>query len=219
MILQNIFYINLKERVDRREHIERNIIKLFPTSKFERIDAIRNPISGAIGCSLSHIRCIEEAKKRKLPYICVMEDDILFLKFETLFENIIKFENSNIKEWDVLVIGGNVIEPFHVITDFCIQIYNTQTTLCYIVKEHYYDTLIMNFKEGVMKLMKEPYNREEYAVDMYWKKLQRSDKWFMIIPLTVTSLEDYSNIENKIVNFNHLLLDLHKYFMYLPRPI
>ena len=36
------------------------------------------------------------------------------------------------------------------------------------------------------------------------------DFWYMIIPLTVTQYENYSDIEEQERNYNHLMLDMEK---------
>ena len=53
--VQNIFYINLESRTDRKEHIEAQL-KTVGFTTFERFNAIKLPSNnGRIGCSLSHI--------------------------------------------------------------------------------------------------------------------------------------------------------------------
>ena len=79
-----------------------------------------------------------------------------------------------------------------------------------MVKSHYYDTLIKNYKEGIQHLLKEPEGHKLYAIDKYWFSLQQIDKWFLIIPLTVTQKEDYSDIEKKTINYTKVLIDLDK---------
>ena len=58
--------------------------------------------------------------------------------------------------------------------------------------------------------MKEPNNKRMYAIDMYWKPLQMQNFWYMITPPTVTQYENYSDIEGKNLNYDHLLLDMEK---------
>ena len=79
----------------------------------------------------------------------------------------------------------------------------------YLVNNHYYDKLIQNYKEGIQKLLKEPKNNN-YKIDKYWFKLQRTDKWYLIIPLSVVQKEDYSDIERKVTNFKKYMLDYNK---------
>jgi GR25 family glycosyltransferase involved in LPS biosynthesis len=168
---------------------------------------------GCIGCTLSHILCIETAQKNNWSEVCIVEDDAVFKNPKLLVENLEKFHKDN-PNWDVLLLGGNVVQPFDKINDYCIRSYNTQTTTCYIVKKHYYQKLIDNFKQSVENLIREPTNKNDYALDMYWKRLQRTDNWFMIIPLTITQLPGYSDIENRIVNYDVLMLDLEKKWLY-----
>ena len=94
--------------------------------------------------------------------------------------------------------------------DYCARILNCQTTTGYIVKKSFYDILINNMKEGVKRLMKEPDNKRQYAIDIYWKRLQMQYFWYMIIPPTVSQYENYSDIEKKNMSYDHLLLDMEK---------
>lgn len=200
------FYINLEYRVDRNEHVLNELKKIGVT--LERFNAI-TCAAGNIGCSMSHIKCLELAKSRNYPQVFICEDDITFTNPDLLKENVSKFENLN-TEWDVLIIGGNTLPPFEQTTDFCARTYNCQTTTGYVVKSHYYDTLITNFREGVQKLLENPSMKKEYSIDMYWKSLQQTDKWYIITPLTVTQYENYSDIENTITNYSLQMLDLDK---------
>ena len=82
------------------------------------------------------------------------------------------------------------------------------------MKNHYYDTLIENMKEGVKKLLNEIENKQQYALDIYWKQLQVRDNWFMIVPPTVIQYEDYSDIEGRHVNYRGLMTDLDKEWLF-----
>jgi GR25 family glycosyltransferase involved in LPS biosynthesis len=211
-LFKHALYINLESRPDRREHVERELKKM--NIEAERMNAIKMA-EGAIGCTLSHIRCLELAKERQYPHVFVIEDDITFLQPELLSENLKKFEeNAELQCWDVLIIGGNNCPPYTKVTDYCIRAFNNQTTTGYIVKSHYYDTLIANFKESAQMLMRNPHNKREYALDMYWKRLQQTGVWLMIIPATVTQYQDYSDIEKRVVNYDHLMLDIQKDWLF-----
>jgi hypothetical protein len=114
--------------------------------------------------------------------------------------------------WDVLIIGGNNCPPFEPFADYAIRVRNCQTTTGYIVAQPYYDTLISNFRESAANLMRHPQNRRQYALDIYWKQLQQlpDSRWYMLIPPTVTQYQNYSNIEERETNYDHLMLDLEK---------
>jgi len=204
--IKHAFYINLLSRPDRKQHVE-NQLKTIGINA-ERFNAIKMQ-NGALGCSLSHLKLIETAKVNNWEHILIIEDDILFTD-PSIFIN--QFNNflSNHKVFDVVIISGNNSPPFTKIDDTCVQVTRCQTTTCYLVQQHYYDKLINNFREGINKLMREPHNHILYAIDKYWFNLQAVDKWYLIIPLTVTQREDYSDIEKRPTNYSRAMLDLDK---------
>jgi len=206
MLLEHTIYINIDYRTDRKEHVEKELAKIGVTG--ERLNATKMQY-GAVGCSMSHIRCLERAKSENWPYVFICEDDITFMNPEMFLSKLDAFEKSTI-EWDVIIVAGNTAPPFGPSTDFCIRTYNVQSTTGYIVCRHYYDIMIANFREGVQNLMKDPNNKREYAIDMYWKRLQQTGKWYTIIPLSVYQYETYSDVENRNVDYKGLMLDLEK---------
>ena len=204
--IQHAFYINLDSRPDRKEFVEAQLKTIgIEATRFNAIK-LKN---GAIGCSMSHLKCLEIAKANKWNHVLIVEDDIHFLNPE-LFVN--QFNNflSKHKNFDVILIAGNNVPPYTTIDDTCVQVTQCQTTTGYIVNGHYIDTLINNYKEGIQKLMSEPDNGFNYAIDKYWFTLQKTGKWYLIIPLTVTQRADYSDIEKRSTNYSHLMLDLNK---------
>jgi Glycosyltransferase family 25 (LPS biosynthesis protein) len=208
-LLQHILYINLGYRQDRNEHCLAEFQKLgIPESGVERFPAIQTT-TGSVGCTMSHIKCIELAKQKGWDQVFICEDDIEFTNPDLFTTQLKKLYDSKI-DWNVLVVGGNNAPPFQPINDFCVRVFNIQTTTGYIIKKHYYDTLIGNFKEGLMKLMREPSRHKEFAIDIYWKQLQQRDQWLILIPLTVCQYYDFSDIEGKVVDYKDMMLDLEK---------
>ena len=211
--IKNVFYINLESRPDRKHHVEQQMKILNITA--ERFNAVKLT-NGAIGCSMSHLKCLEIAKKNGWDHLMIVEDDILFLNPE-LFKNQLNKFLKNHKDFDVLLIAGNNVPPYQKIDDSCVKVYRCQTTTGYIVKQHYYDTLIANMREGINLLMKNPDKHVMYAIDKYWFKLQEKDKWFLITPLSVTQREDYSDIEKRPTNYTRVMIDLDKEWMFKPQ--
>ena len=66
-------------------------------------------------------------------------------------------------------------------------------------------------------LIQSPEKHVIYAIDKYWFKLQKRDKWYLIIPLTVTQREDYSDIEKRPTNYTNVMIDLDKERFFLNR--
>jgi GR25 family glycosyltransferase involved in LPS biosynthesis len=208
-LLKNTFYINLEHRKDRLEHVRLELVKL--GIEGERINAV-SASNGAIGCTLSHIRCLEEAKKRNYQYVFICEDDITFTNSELLLKNLKKFYEEDNMLWDMIIIGGNNVPPYQKINDNCVRVFYCQTTTGYIIRNSYYDTLLKNFKESANLLMRNPTEegKKKYALDIYWKRLQIQDFWYMITPPTVTQYENYSDIEKRNTDYKHLMLDMDK---------
>lgn len=204
--IKHCYYINLSSRMDRKQHVEKQLERVGIVGT--RFNAIKLN-NGAIGCSMSHLKCLETAKKLNLPHLLIVEDDITFLKPD-LFIQQFNFFLKNHSAWDVVLIGGNNVPPYLPIDSSCIKVQRCQTTTGYLVKQHYFDTLINNFKEGINLLLNHPDNHRQYAIDKYWFSLQQKDNWYLIIPLSVVQREDYSDIEKKHTNYMKNMMDLDK---------
>ena len=204
--IQHAFYINLESRTDRKTHIESQL-KLVGINA-TRFNAIKLK-NGALGCSMSHLKCLEIAKLKKWPHLLILEDDIKFI-YPELFKNQLNTFLKNHKGWDVVLIGGNNVPPYKKIDNTCIKVSTCQTTTGYLVNGHYFDKLIENFRTGIKKLISFPDQHRLYAIDKFWFALQKQDSWYLIIPLTVTQREDYSDIEKRPTNYTPVMLDLDK---------
>jgi hypothetical protein len=55
--------------------------------------------------------------------------------------------------------------------------------------------------------MKQPAIKGMYEIDSYWQKLQAKDRWYILAPRTVTQRPNFSTIENRYTDYNHLMLD------------
>jgi GR25 family glycosyltransferase involved in LPS biosynthesis len=158
---------------------------------------------------MSHLKCLETAKEKNWPHVLIIEDDIKFLD-PKLFKTQLNTFLTNHNDWDVVIIGGNNVPPYQNIDDTCVRVSSCQTTTGYLVNAHYFDTLIANFRSGIKKLLENPTQHMLYAIDKYWFQLQKKDKWYLIIPLTVTQREDYSDIEKRPTNYTRVMTDLDK---------
>ena len=91
-------YINLKNREDRKELVEKECKKIGVNSM--RFNAVKM-INGRIGCSMSHLKCLQIAKNNNWDHVMILEDDIEFLNPDLFINQINKFL-VNEKNWDVL---------------------------------------------------------------------------------------------------------------------
>jgi len=203
-MLENVYYINLKERTGRKSQVESELNDM--GWKYQRFDAIKDENHGRVGCTMSHLKLLTMAKEQNLEYIVIVEDDIQFMRKQWYNDKIKDIMNQ---DFDVFLLAGNIRPPVR-LTQYkdTFRISNSFTTTGYIVKNHYYDSLIQNVKEGLQLLQKDPggqYNSN--AIDCHWMRLQAVDKWYMILPRTITQRPVYSDIEKRFTNYNHLMLD------------
>jgi len=208
--IKHAVYINLESRPDRQRHVE-NQLKLLgvPAQRFNAIKLA----NGALGCSMSHLKCLQIAKEQAWDHVLICEDDITFMNPALFMRQLNNFLSEKDK-WDVVLIAGNNMPPYRVVEDYCVQVTRCQTTTGYLVKSHYYDTLIDNIKTGINMLVRNPDLHKVYAIDKFWFLLQDKDLWFLITPLSVVQREDYSDIEKRRTNYTRHMVDLDKKYMF-----
>jgi GR25 family glycosyltransferase involved in LPS biosynthesis len=200
-VFQNHYYINLSNRPDRNTSAIEQLSKLDITPN--RMNAVKTKM-GIVGCALSHLRCIQEAQIKGWPYVCIFEDDIVIYKANLLQKKVKKLINE---PFDVLMLAGNNFRPFEEHDDY-IKVSKCFTTGAYIIKSHYYDTWLNNLNEGI-KLLMGTGNRD-YSLDSFNHSLQRSDNWWLITPICCYQKPDYSDIENREVDYKYLMLNYDK---------
>lgn len=191
-------YINLASRQDRRRSIERQVAEMdIPATRF---DAIRHE-NGALGCVQSHISILEQALSETdpPPYVCVFEDDALFLTPVETKKKAMRVHRRH-ADWDVILLGGNNFPPFHPVDDDCARVANCQTTHAYIVKYRFIPTLIENFKHSQTLLSSTQDGGQ--ALDQQWKHLQRQFKFLLLYPVAVDQLEGFSDITGEHVSYD-----------------
>jgi len=197
------FYINLNKRAERNKNaIEQ--LKLLGINKPNRFEAIEHEI-GIVGCAKSHIKCIELAKERNYPFVCIFEDDVVFRDIEECQKMINKYIGT---DYDVLYMGCKVTDnKYEFINEELIRINNAWCNHAYIVKSHYYDKLLENLYEGInlkIKAGKESHEKGEssqYNNDVYIGSLQRVDKWYSFYPHFASQKNGYSDDFNEERNF------------------
>lgn len=228
-LLKNTLFINLEHREDRKFNVVAQLRSVGCLSP-ERFPAVQTK-EGAVGCSLSHIKCLELAKARGWEYVCIIEDDFKCVNPMRFRQSLADFQEHSTNDglqWDVLLLGGNNCPPYFTPISsggadgkeegkeikYCVEVSYCISTVAYVVRSAFYDTLIQNYREGVAKLMRDPTNKREYAIDMYRKPLQASGRWFLLVPLTVTQLACYSDIEKREMSYDHLMLDMEKAWLF-----
>jgi glycosyl transferase family 25 len=185
--IEKVIYINLAHRTDRRQQIEKEL-SVFPPEKVIRFDAIYEKTRGHLGCSKSHIAVLEMAIREGWKNYLVIEDDMIWDNIESgsqILNNL--FDNKP----DVIVLGGTSItrDTYRLSRCYC--------TTAYLVFNHYYETLLVNFREGALLLQNNYNHNTPYAIDQYWHRLQEKDNWYIVYPIICLQRAGYSDINRR----------------------
>ena len=185
-----ILYINLDRRTDRKEHMENNILKGY---NYERISAVEYA-PGYVGCTLSHIKCLERMIERDLDYCVILEDD-----FQWINDN--SFENLKIPdfEYDLFLFCNDIkiSEPYN--EDY-LRIKSALWTSGHIVSKRIVHQLLDNFREGYEKLIENLHvENYRYRCDIYMNKLFNERIVISLNNMVATQLDDYSDICKKYI--------------------
>jgi GR25 family glycosyltransferase involved in LPS biosynthesis len=193
------FYINLENRPERNLDTIVELKKL-GIKKPNRFNAIKHEIP-LVGCALSHIGVLEKAKELGWDYVIIFEDDI---KIEGKQKIIEKFNKFIKYDFDVLYLGvWNYVKPIQVERDLA-KVVKASCNHAYVVKSHYYDTLIQNMKDGIELKLKDP-NNGKYNIDEYHDILQQKDRWYCITPIHITQKDGYSDNFNEVRNYSKII--------------
>ena len=145
-----------------------------PKDKIIRIDAVYNKQNGHIGCAKSHIKALNKAKELNLPNVVILEDDFIFTKsikeINKNFDNFLSFFKN---KWDVIQLTAsyNDLKKIKELKEFK-KVNSAMTSSGYIIQKHFYDKLINNLQQAVLKMEKE---MEDFNYQKDGKKLETSN--------------------------------------------
>ena len=176
--IDKIVYINLKKREDRKEKITKELDDY--GLAYERCEAIETPGFGILGCGLSHLQVLENAKADEtIKTLLILEDDFTFLVTKEEFSKEINnfFELDLAKNFDVCFISYAVYEEAELNNGIVNRALRAGTASGYIVNSRYFDTLIGLLRHST-KMLAETMEHWHWANDAVWYPLQASDKWY-----------------------------------------
>lgn len=197
-----IYCINLIRRPDRWEKvkIEFERVGFDDVTRYEGVDGETldttkfsyNPslLVGELGIMETHIQIITEAKKNNLSSILILEDDVYFTDEISKLRDYLE---SVPDDWDMIYFGGNHkygLPPVNV-NDKIIKLNKTVALQCVAIKNSIYD-----------KILKVTENRPK-QIDGCYADLQPWVSAYGFNPNMALQTVDYSDIQNKTVNYNN----------------
>ena len=199
-----VYVINLESRPDRLANITR-VLQDVGLIDFKVIKAVPHPC-GLMGCVLSHILVLQECIESGSETCLVFEDDFLLsaqphAAVKTVSDFFAASDKGDIS-WDVVLLSSNLLNSSESSLPFLRRVVDAQTTSSYAVKRSYARHILRNFLQSAFRLNYScDKDHPQYALDIYWKRLQSSGKWFVFSPMLGHQAASYSDIEYKFVDY------------------
>jgi hypothetical protein len=196
------YVINLDKSTERWNQIQQDWKGVFPLNRVSAVEA--SP--GWIGCALSHIKIIEEAKMRGDPYVLVWEDDCIPRKrngehtsphvIKQLWDSVLSKLSQNRERWDIVL--GATSRIFETPTKD--PVLSTNMVKVYQIKHGFCAHWIL-YNASIYDKMIAWKNVQPIQIDVYMYNIARI---FVTSPFLAEQREGYSFIENVDTSYNHL---------------
>lgn len=196
---EEIWCINIDERTDRWESVQKEFDKVGLLPRVKRFSAIRNN-DGRLGVIKSNLEIIKMAKEKGLKNVLVFEDDVHFIN-DTLSILEKSIEQIGNLDWWLFYLGANTHEPLQPISKSKPNILILKNSFachafCYRYKT--YDFFIRKY-ENLTKV--------EYPdiLDVFMANyFQRKNLCLVCNPIIATQSASFSDIEKKNVNYSFI---------------
>jgi GR25 family glycosyltransferase involved in LPS biosynthesis len=198
-LLDKVLVIN---SLRNRERLN-GIIRVFkslncPADKVMRIDAVWDDENRKRGKALSHIKALQFAIDNSYNTFLIVEDDIVFIKDNKYFNELLRFSNYEKQSYDVIHLSHILDDsPCNLIENLTYgkvwQSKNIMSSAAYLTNNIYAGKLIKCINEAI---------QHDIKMDYYWNNLQKSDKWFLYEPRIVVQVPLKSTLTEKLTHHN-----------------
>jgi glycosyl transferase family 25 len=187
-------YINLEKRTDRKKNIIEEFKKLgIPSSKIVRFNAVQNKV-GFMGCTHSHLKCVQAAISFGCKRICLFEDDfVLVAKPEEFHTCVNRMMDHVCNNFDVIYLAMTPIK---------LQKIQNLKTEYRVLQALAMPAMIVN--RNFLKTLKSIYQSaldEKKEHDLVTQRFQSSQKWYGFYPPIARQRPGLSDIENRDVDY------------------
>ena len=192
-----IYYINLDHRDDRRTHMIEVFKDLGILDRVHRVPGIiKDP--PILGCGQAHLQCILEGISSNADNIFVFEDDVELDEYQDdIFKGALSDMISKFPDWDLIYLGGDSRKDP--------QPRTKNLNRCWFSLAHSYGVSLKGMKTISQKLPnslnkikpgKKGWRRSDrfHHDHWYWQNLET----YSTVPLMTKQINSYSDIEKKI---------------------
>jgi hypothetical protein len=145
--ISDAWYINLDDRVDRKQHMDRELSKYGLENFVKRYSAVaateKTPEKCVRASGKSHRNLIQYAKDNNLDNILILEDDVFFKNEVQHFLNTSLTNLFTRDDWDIYYLSANIFDnPLNLIDDNLLRIHGCYCVHAYIIPSRAYDKML-----------------------------------------------------------------------------
>lgn len=201
-VFDKIIYINLKERHDRKQSIEKELHSLgVPGQKIYRLDARRH-LLGEIGRAQSHLQAMETAIIENWGHVLILEDDMAFQKDADSLERLNGFlKTLQSVNWHCALLSARYRKVITLkSTNRIVKPLDALSTCAYAVHADYRAMLRECFAAAVERLRKGG-EEDQHAIDIAWLPLMQNHSWIGMYPVAGHQTPGRSDIKGDVVDY------------------
>lgn len=196
---EEIFCINIDRRTDRWKSCQKEFEKIGILDRVQRFSAIEHE-DGRIGVIKSNLEIVKIAKDKGLKNVLVFEDDVKFFDDVPVLEILEKsLSQINKMKWSLFYLGANTHKKLQKINENLILLKDSFAVHSMAYNYLVYDKFI-SYASKVDKIK----NTNDILDVWLANEVQRKYTCLMTNPMLTTQRESYSDIENKVVNYDFI---------------
>ena len=184
-MISHVIYINLDERDDRKNHIEKEL-SIFNPEKITRLPGV---IDGHphTGCAKSNYNALCLARDNKYPNVLIVEDDACWTNVDEGFPVL---KSLLEKPYDGISLGL-LQGKFNKRT---LKINKGYCTHAYIVKEPFYETYIQLYEDALSKGGDVNEGEPYIWADGVSQDAYKNGNWYVVSPTLMVQIPSHSNV-------------------------
>jgi glycosyl transferase family 25 len=209
--IDKAYCISIKEHKQKQLNVLNECNKINQQFDFLLVD--KNYEDPTFGCLTSHLKCIKNAKENNYKNILIMEDDVIFdLNVIELVKKTYTFNLPS--NYEMIQLGYNLNAGYRYDIGI-IKLLSAQAAHCYILNESVFDFILDTIMDDWTKYsqwnnhyeLEKLVNFNTRAIDLFYAKFIHSRKnSYGIYPIIAHQRPGMSDIENKQVNYNELMI-------------
>ncbi len=195
------FCINLSDRLDKKRKCEKEFKKA--KIKVSFIKWVKHKVS-YFWCTLSHIKILKQALKKKLGFVIIFEDDVHINNPQT-FKKDLECAIKNLPDdWHILYLGWLIGRNGKIkkVNKYIYSVNHFMCTYWVIYNEKSYLNLIKNFPENDKNITENEIIRDGYGSIDSWLAFiyQKKFPCYVTSRLLVSERKEFSDIKKKVRN-------------------